>query len=104
MAAPKNTTRKDADKPEPEERTVTVQGLKITISTSAMKSLDVVEALNDVNAGHNEFAIIDVFKNVFGVEQYQKIKDHLGKKHDVVDLEHMSDFFRDALKKAAPNS
>lgn len=105
MAASKDITRKNADSPEPTERNVTVEGLKLTLSTKAMKRLDVVEALNDINSGRNEFAIIDVFRSVFGEEQYAVIKDHLRGKHgDDLDIEQMSKFFKAALKKASPNS
>ena len=96
--------RQDADTPEPAEKTVTVQGMKVTISTTAMKRIDVIEALDDLSSGRNEFAIITVFKSVFGMDQYKAIKDHLAEKHEHVDLEHMSEFFKAALKKAAPNS
>lgn len=104
MAASKDTTRKNADTPEPAERTVTVEGMKVTISTKAMRRLDVVEAMDDINSGRNQFAIVSVFRTVFGDEQYGKIKDHLAKKHEDVDVEHMSAFFEAVLKKAAPNS
>lgn len=96
--------RQDADTPEPAEKTVTVQGMKVTISTSAMKRIDVVEALDDLESGRNQFAIISVFKSVFGLEQYKAIKEHLAEKHEHVELEHMSEFFKASLKKAAPNS
>ncbi|MGP5484366.1 hypothetical protein ACTXMZ_15425 [Brachybacterium alimentarium] len=99
------TARKDADTPEVSERTVTVQGLKVTVSTDAMTRLDVVEALDDVNSERNPFAIVQVFRIVFGEEQYADVKKHLEEKEDgPVGIRAMRTFFESTLKKVNPNS
>lgn len=98
------TARKDADTPEVSERTVTVQGLKVTVATDVMARLDVVEALNDVNSERNPFAIVEVFRIVFGEEQYATIKEHLEERQSPVDIRAMRTFFESTLKKVNPNS
>lgn len=104
MAATKEAARKDQDKPEPTEKTVTVQGMKVTISTNAMKSLGAFEAMDDFKSGRNPFAIVAVYKEVFGLKQYAAIKEHLEEKHGTVEVLHMEEFFTAALKKVSPNS
>jgi hypothetical protein len=104
MTTKKTTTGKDQDKPVLAEKTVTVEGVKVTVATEAMKRLDVMEAMDESQSGENPFAIIRVLKSVFGAEKYEEIKDHLEEKHGQADIENMMDFFKAVLKKVSPNS
>lgn len=104
MAASTETARKDADKPVPKVKKVTVQGIKVDVDPKIMAELDVMEALDESKTGENPFAIIRVFKAVFGEEKYKEIAAHLKEEHGAARFEDMNEFFTDALKKASPNS
>lgn len=104
MAASKAATRKDQDKPEPTEKTVTVRGIKVTVKTKVLGDVRVTAAMNEAHSGRNPFALHDVFKKVFGDEKYDEIVLAIEDEDGISSFEDMNKFFNDVLKKVAPNS
>lgn len=97
-------TPKDA--PAPAVKTVTVQGIKITVDPAQLDDWEITEAVADIQFGAPEDALKAVFlaRKVLG-DQYEMVKEHLKKRTGGhLSNETFSAFIKDVFQAASPNS
>lgn len=106
----KRNRPQDHKPPQDRPRTVTVQGLSLTLDPAKLDDWELMEALYDLQADpeRNALSIVPFLRGLFGTEDYRRIKDKL---RDPVtgriEGEKMGGFMQELFSKlneSAPNS
>ena len=93
--------------PKAKTKTVTVQGIEVTVDPNLFDDLEVLELLERVNPvdGSNPdvFAFVAFLRKVLG-SQYQKVKDVLRDETGRIPMDNVAGFVQEFMSKVAPNS
>jgi hypothetical protein len=86
-----------ADQP----RTVTVQGIEVTIDPKIFDDYELIEESAEMQ--ENPTVIVSMLRKILGT-QYGPVKEALRNENGIVPVEAMANFFAEVMQKAAPNS
>lgn len=90
----------------PEERTVEVQGLTLTVTIAAFDDFELMGDLRKIDRGDDDSALLmpEVLKALVGPNQYKAVLDHLRRDNGRVGIEDGARFIGDLLRAYNPNS
>lgn len=87
-------------------KTITVDGLKLTIDPNVFDDWDVAQEMYEIEhpdkKGSDALAIVPFIHRIYG-NQYQAVIDHL-RRNGRVSLTAMGDFLTKVMQRAVPNS
>lgn len=93
--------------PKTKTKTVTVQGIEVTVDPNLFDDLETFELLSRLNPadGTNPdvFAFFALVDKILG-SQYKKVKDSLRDDEGRVPMDKMGDFIAELMTKIVPNS
>lgn len=93
--------------PKAKTKTVTVQGIEVTVDPNLFDDLEVLELLERVNpvdgTDPDVFAFVAFLRKVLG-SQYQKVKDALRDETGRIPMDNVAGFVQEFMSKSAPNS
>lgn len=88
-------------------KTVTIQGVELTVGPNLFDDLEVLELLERVNpvdgTDPDVFAFVAFLRKVLG-SQYQKVKDVLRDETGRIPMDNVAGFVQEFMSKVAPNS
>lgn len=93
--------------PKAKTKTVTIQGIELTVDPNAFDDLEVLELLELLEpvdgADPNALAFAPFARKVLG-SQYKKVKDALRNANGRIPMGTITDFVQELMSKIAPNS
>lgn len=93
--------------PKAKTKTVTIQGVELTVGPNLFDDLEVWELLERVNpvdgTDPDVFAFVAFLRKVLG-SQYQKVKDVLRDETGRIPMDNAAGFVQEFMSKVAPNS